>query len=62
MILRLIIQYPVGVPLPLLHGHTSHLLTNGDVVIIGGGGNCFSFGTHFNYSPLKAITNKINEY
>lgn len=23
-----------------------------DIVVIGGGGNCFSFGTHLNNSPL----------
>lgn len=32
----------------MLHGHQSILLNNGQLTIIGGGGNCFSFGTHLN--------------
>ncbi|CAH1801413.1 unnamed protein product [Owenia fusiformis] len=32
----------------MLHNHQSLLLSNGDVLIMGGGGNCFSFGTYFN--------------
>jgi tRNA wybutosine-synthesizing protein 4 len=39
----------------LLHKHTSDLLWDGEtavLVIIGGGGNCFSFGTHINCGLL----------
>lgn len=32
----------------MLHNHTTALTADNRLVIIGGGGNCFSFGTHFN--------------
>lgn len=36
----------------MLHGHQSILLNNGQLAIIGGGGNCFSFGTHLNNAVI----------
>ena len=39
-----------GMP-PLLHGHTCHAIEN-TVIILGGGGNCFSFGTALNSSSF----------
>uniref|UniRef100_A0A8C4QQS5 tRNA wybutosine-synthesizing protein 4 n=2 Tax=Eptatretus burgeri TaxID=7764 RepID=A0A8C4QQS5_EPTBU len=35
---------------PMLHGHDSVLddRAKSHIIILGGGGNCFSFGTHFN--------------
>ncbi|XP_070554287.1 tRNA wybutosine-synthesizing protein 4-like isoform X2 [Ptychodera flava] len=39
-------EYPI-----MLHNHSSHLLSGTELCIIGGGGNCFSFGTHLNISP-----------
>ncbi|GAU98900.1 hypothetical protein RvY_09980-2 [Ramazzottius varieornatus] len=40
----------------MLFNHTSNLLTGEDgssrIWIMGGGGNCFSFGSHFNAHPL----------
>eukprot|EP00112_Aurelia_sp_Birch-Aquarium-sp1_P016675 Seg3801.1 transcript_id=Seg3801.1/GoldUCD/mRNA.D3Y31 product="tRNA wybutosine-synthesizing protein 4" protein_id=Seg3801.1/GoldUCD/D3Y31 len=32
----------------MLHNHTSTVINERDILIFGGGGNCFSFGTHFN--------------
>ncbi|XP_056015554.1 tRNA wybutosine-synthesizing protein 4-like [Ostrea edulis] len=42
-----------GQQLFMLHKHTSSYLGNNRILVIGGGGNCFSFGTHLNYSPLE---------
>ncbi|XP_060684014.1 tRNA wybutosine-synthesizing protein 4 isoform X2 [Hemiscyllium ocellatum] len=37
----------------MLHNHSSVLLMKErQVLIIGGGGNCFSFGTHLNHQPV----------
>eukprot|EP00057_Strongylocentrotus_purpuratus_P033739 XP_792604.3 PREDICTED: tRNA wybutosine-synthesizing protein 4 [Strongylocentrotus purpuratus] len=37
----------------MLHNHTSHWLPDKEgVLVIGGGGNCFSFGTHLNETPI----------
>ena len=36
----------------MLHRHTSVHLTDGEILVLGGGGNCFSFGTHLNASPI----------
>ncbi|NXN95323.1 TYW4 protein, partial [Rhinopomastus cyanomelas] len=37
----------------MLHNHSSVLLPHEkELVLIGGGGNCFSFGTHLNPEPL----------
>ncbi|XP_071803609.1 tRNA wybutosine-synthesizing protein 4-like [Asterias amurensis] len=36
----------------MFHGHTSELLSATKILIIGGGGNCFSFGTHLNDTPI----------
>ncbi|XP_029980829.1 tRNA wybutosine-synthesizing protein 4 [Sphaeramia orbicularis] len=44
-----------SVPWPLmLHSFCSELLDpeEAEVLLIGGGGNCFSFGTHFNPQPV----------
>ncbi|KAL5007139.1 hypothetical protein ScPMuIL_015945 [Solemya velum] len=59
-----VIHLPSGIcrefPLPpieekniiMLHSHTSTSLGGGKFLILGGGGNCFSFGTHLNKSPF----------
>ena len=36
----------------MYHRHCSVMLPDGQIVILGGGGNCFSFGTHLNITPL----------
>ena len=39
----------------MLHNHASVQLSyedRTDIYIVGGGGNCFSFGTHLNESPV----------
>ncbi|XP_067843944.1 tRNA wybutosine-synthesizing protein 4 isoform X2 [Heptranchias perlo] len=37
----------------MLHNHSSVLLAEEhQVLVIGGGGNCFSFGTHLNHQPV----------
>lgn len=51
--LKTLQAFEVGLPAQdpefpiLLCGHTSYI-DEDDIFIIGGGGNCFSFGTHFN--------------
>ncbi|XP_006819091.1 tRNA wybutosine-synthesizing protein 4-like [Saccoglossus kowalevskii] len=53
---RLPIQDP---KLPMmLHNHCSIVLPDDNLLVIGGGGNCFSFGTHFNSTP--AVLNLEN--
>ncbi|XP_069790588.1 tRNA wybutosine-synthesizing protein 4 isoform X2 [Narcine bancroftii] len=43
---------PVKWPL-MLHNHSSVLLAKErQLLVIGGGGNCFSFGTHLNHQPI----------
>lgn len=42
-----------GEQLLMLHKHTSCYLGNNRILVIGGGGNCFSFGTHLNCSPFE---------
>ncbi|XP_061177591.1 tRNA wybutosine-synthesizing protein 4-like [Saccostrea echinata] len=42
-----------GNQLLMLHKHTSCYLGNNRILVIGGGGNCFSFGTYLNCSPLE---------
>jgi tRNA wybutosine-synthesizing protein 4 len=37
---------------PLLFGHTSQVMQD-DVIVFGGGGNCFSFGTHFTKNLIE---------
>lgn len=32
----------------ILANHTAHYWRENNIVIVGGGGNCFSFGTHYN--------------
>uniref|UniRef100_A0A7N6B3Z6 tRNA wybutosine-synthesizing protein 4 n=1 Tax=Anabas testudineus TaxID=64144 RepID=A0A7N6B3Z6_ANATE len=42
-----------SVPWPLmLHSFCSELTDSEELLLIGGGGNCFSFGTHFNPQPV----------
>lgn len=37
----------------MLHNHASHWLAETEsILVIGGGGNCFSFGTHLNKTPV----------
>ncbi|XP_053561673.1 tRNA wybutosine-synthesizing protein 4 [Bombina bombina] len=37
----------------MLHGHSSILLPEEkQIMVLGGGGNCFSFGTHLNQQPV----------
>jgi len=36
----------------MLHRHSSTYLGDDKFLIIGGGGNCFSFGTHLNITPV----------
>ncbi|KAH3885350.1 hypothetical protein DPMN_009344 [Dreissena polymorpha] len=38
--------------LVMLHRHTSLPLEDNKFLILGGGGNCFSFGTHLNTTPV----------
>lgn len=37
----------------MLHNHCSVMVNDETFVVIGGGGNCFSFGTHFNTHLFK---------
>ena len=37
----------------MLHNHCSILQDSGTITVVGGGGNCFSFGTHFNKYPIS---------
>ncbi|XP_078514900.1 tRNA wybutosine-synthesizing protein 4 isoform X2 [Lissotriton helveticus] len=42
----------LGWPL-MLHNHSSILLSDEkSLLVLGGGGNCFSFGTHLNHQPV----------
>ncbi|NWI57022.1 TYW4 protein, partial [Calyptomena viridis] len=44
----------------MLHNHSSVLLPNEkELLVIGGGGNCFSFGTHLNPEPVSLSLNSI---
>ncbi|KAL8560391.1 hypothetical protein ACOMHN_006122 [Nucella lapillus] len=36
----------------MYHRHDSVMLPDGRIVLLGGGGNCFSFGTHLNQTPV----------
>ncbi len=36
----------------MLHNHASVYLDHVGLIVFGGGGNCFSFGTHLNKSPI----------
>lgn len=36
----------------MFHRHTSIDLDREQIVVLGGGGNCFSFGTHLNRTPV----------
>ncbi|XP_060627346.2 tRNA wybutosine-synthesizing protein 4 [Anolis sagrei] len=44
---------PLEWPL-MLHGHSSVFLPKEEaVLVLGGGGNCFSFGSHLNHHPVR---------
>ncbi|XP_052802199.1 tRNA wybutosine-synthesizing protein 4-like isoform X2 [Mya arenaria] len=45
----------------MLHRHTSTVLDDTTILILGGGGNCFSFGTHLNSSPVLLDISKAFE-
>ncbi|KAL3831855.1 hypothetical protein ACJMK2_023552 [Sinanodonta woodiana] len=48
----------------MLHKHTSHLPEpdDGHILILGGGGNCFSFGTHLNTTPVHLHIDQAVKY
>ena len=51
----LLLPFQTSVPWPLLlHSFCSELTDPEEpvVLLIGGGGNCFSFGTHLNRQPV----------
>ena len=55
-LLRRVALHQPGIPRHFL-GHTGHVATATEgnfweVVVVGGGSNCFSFGTSFTTSPL----------
>lgn len=37
----------------LMFNHTCHSINDGEVTVLFGGGNCFSFGTHFDPMVLR---------
>jgi len=44
----------------MLHNHSSVFLPNEkELLLIGGGGNCFSFGTHLNPEPVSLSLSNI---
>ncbi|XP_015746458.1 tRNA wybutosine-synthesizing protein 4 [Python bivittatus] len=44
----------------MLHNHSSVFMPDREEVILtGGGGNCFSFGTHLNWSPVRLDLSNI---
>jgi tRNA wybutosine-synthesizing protein 4 len=45
------VQISDGTPL-MIHNHQGHVLDENNILIVGGGGNCFSFGTHINKKPI----------
>ena len=45
------VQLSDGTPL-MVHNHQGHVLNENNILIVGGGGNCFSFGTHINKKPI----------
>ncbi|XP_051566377.1 tRNA wybutosine-synthesizing protein 4 [Myxocyprinus asiaticus] len=48
------------VPWPLmLHSFCSELLEGSEMMLMGGGGNCFSFGTHLNVHPVTVCLRPI---
>ncbi|XP_018427316.1 PREDICTED: tRNA wybutosine-synthesizing protein 4 [Nanorana parkeri] len=47
----------------MLHGHSSVLLQDSkQIVILGGGGTCFSFGTHLNAQPVVVDLCAMSNY
>ncbi|XP_014866693.1 PREDICTED: tRNA wybutosine-synthesizing protein 4 isoform X2 [Poecilia mexicana] len=54
-----------SVPWPLmLHSFCSELTDSGEpaLLLIGGGGNCFSFGTHLNPQPVSVCLQPVSDY
>lgn len=47
-----VLQLPKPDNLLMFHRHSSVLLPDDRILVVGGGGNCFSFGTHLNHTPL----------
>ncbi|KAL7982905.1 hypothetical protein Chor_013511 [Crotalus horridus] len=44
----------------MLHNHSSVFVPDREeMILIGGGGNCFSFGTHLNWSPVRLDLSSI---
>ncbi|XP_013912925.1 PREDICTED: tRNA wybutosine-synthesizing protein 4 [Thamnophis sirtalis] len=44
----------------MLHNHSSVIIPDTEEMILtGGGGNCFSFGTHLNWSPIRLDLSSI---
>ncbi|XP_031565212.1 tRNA wybutosine-synthesizing protein 4-like [Actinia tenebrosa] len=43
----------------MLHNHTSILIDPQTIMVFGGGGNCFSFGTHLNDEPFIIETSSL---
>jgi len=39
----------------ILANHTAHYWKEKNIMILGGGGNCFSFGTHYNSVHLLQL-------
>uniref|UniRef100_A0A8C0BC04 tRNA wybutosine-synthesizing protein 4 n=1 Tax=Buteo japonicus TaxID=224669 RepID=A0A8C0BC04_9AVES len=56
----LCLDYTINVWPLMLHNHSSVFLPNEkELLLIGGGGNCFSFGTHLNPEPVSLSLSKI---
>ncbi|KAK7110582.1 tRNA wybutosine-synthesizing protein 4-like [Littorina saxatilis] len=45
----------------MFHRHCSVILPDNRIVVLGGGGNCFSFGTHLNCTPVTVDIYKCLE-
>uniref|UniRef100_A0A8C0FVZ2 tRNA wybutosine-synthesizing protein 4 n=1 Tax=Bubo bubo TaxID=30461 RepID=A0A8C0FVZ2_BUBBB len=56
----LCLDYTINVWPLMLHNHSSVFLPNEkELLLIGGGGNCFSFGTHLNPEPVSLSLSSI---
>uniref|UniRef100_A0A8C3K402 tRNA wybutosine-synthesizing protein 4 n=1 Tax=Calidris pygmaea TaxID=425635 RepID=A0A8C3K402_9CHAR len=56
----LCVDYTINVWPLMLHNHSSVFLPNEkELLLIGGGGNCFSFGTHLNAEPVSLSLSSI---
>nr|XP_020647536.1 tRNA wybutosine-synthesizing protein 4 [Pogona vitticeps] len=49
---------PIEWPL-MLHNHSSIFLPDEEMLLLGGGGNCFSFGSHLNQHPVRLALRNI---